>query len=123
MKRTEEENPPADVAARGVRACPGSGDVWSRQLLLMVGCEIDFSTDMQEGANDIPNIDTSVEKAKGLIVGNKQPVTSLVEVLVTHASILHRRYRELEANTEHPVFLNLVAASDLLLECELCGRL
>lgn len=77
-----------------------------------------FFADMQEEANDIPSIDTSVEKAKGLIVGNKQPVTSLVEVLVTHASILHRRYRELEANTEHPVFLNLVAASDLLLECE-----
>lgn len=52
-------------------------------------------------------------------MGNKQPVSSLVELLVTHAAILHRRYRELEANEEHPVFLNLVAASDSLLQGEL----
>lgn len=103
-----------------MRACPGSADAWNRQLTVMVSLPIvQLRADRQEEANDIPGIDKTVEKARGLIVGNKQPVTALVELLIAHAAILHRRYRELEANAEHPVFLNLIAASDQLLECEL----
>ncbi|GMK58444.1 hypothetical protein CspeluHIS016_0504760 [Cutaneotrichosporon spelunceum] len=104
LQANEDENPAADAAGRGVRACPGSGEVWNRLLISM------------EAANDIPGIDKTAEKAQGLIVGNKQPVSSLVELLVTHAAILHRRYRGLEANDEHPVFLNLVGASNSLLK-------
>ncbi|BEI87723.1 uncharacterized protein CcaverHIS019_0104410 [Cutaneotrichosporon cavernicola] len=106
LKPNEDENPVTDVAGRAVRACPESGEVWNRQLTAM------------EAANDIPGIEKSVEKAQGLIVSNKhkQSVASLVELFVTHASILHRRYRELPANDEHPVFLNLVAASDSMLK-------
>ncbi|CAK9779644.1 hypothetical protein CC85DRAFT_289288 [Cutaneotrichosporon oleaginosum] len=103
-KSSEEDSPAADVAGRAVRACPGSGEVWNRQLTAF------------EESNHIAGIDKAVERAQGLIIGNKQPVSSLVELLVTHAAILHRRCRELEANAEHPVFLNLVAASDTLLK-------
>lgn len=103
-----------------MRSCPGSAEAWNRQLTVMVSSPFgQLRTDRQEEANAIPGIDKIVEKAKGLIVGNKQPVSALVELLISHAAILHRRYRELEASAEHPVFLNLIAALDQLLEREL----
>lgn len=37
-KTSEDKSGSADVAGRAVRACPGSGDVWNRQLIAMVSC-------------------------------------------------------------------------------------
>jgi hypothetical protein len=56
-----------------------------------------FSTNCaQEQNNDVPGIETTVAKAKGLIVGNKRPVADLVDLLYAHAAIFLRRYRSVE---------------------------
>lgn len=84
----ENEELVRDVSGRSTRACPCDGQLWSRFILNL------------EEAREITRIDQAVEKAQGLIIGNIASVSNLVDVLYNYLSILHRRYRDLEANCE-----------------------
>lgn len=120
----DEEDGVAKLVGRATRACPGAGELWVRRLLHLVGVKHCLLT-LQEAGKNVPAIDGAVAKAKAVVVDSAYPVGCLVDILYTHASILHRRYRDLEATgmsrasckltaVEHPVFGNLIEALDLV---------
>ncbi|WOO76790.1 putative RNA-binding protein [Vanrija pseudolonga] len=86
------------VVDRATRACPTSSELWVHKL-----------NDL-EAEVDVPEIESTAEKARSLVVANGQPVSALVDILYAHAAILARRNRSLDGSLEHPVFQFLTEA-------------
>lgn len=99
---------------RATRACPTSSELWVHKLNDLVSVPVDLFIDLlmpfQEAEVDVPEIESTAEKARTLVVANGQPVSALVDILYAHAAILARRNRSLDGSLEHPVFLFLTEA-------------